>query len=140
MLSSECIFVYAAKPTVTAPSTLSFTVPSKGQQVTAGRPILLKGTFQCNPANQDISKIYVWLFLMDTRQGCYYIQRPVSLNKNGTWEATIAFRKDTPRVITVLADASADKLFKSWLAKGTTGKQYELPRSTKFLTAADVKL
>lgn len=138
LLTTQCIFSYAAKPTVSV--TLSFTAPVKGQQLTARKPFVCKGSFKCSPKNTDLSKVYVWLFLMDVRQGCYYIQRPVSLNKNGSWNGTIAFRKDLTRVIALLADPSTDKLFKSWLAKGITGKQYELPRGVQFLTSVDVKL
>lgn len=138
LLSSECIFLYAAGPKNSV--TFSFTAPQKGQQLVAGKPFLCKGTVKCNPANSDISALHVWFFLMDVRQGCYYIQRPVSLNKDGTWAATLAFRKNTPRLIALLADPTTDKLFKSWLAKGQTGKQYELPRSTQILATVDVKL
>lgn len=139
LFSSQCIFSYAAKQP-TKGVTLSFTAPLKGQQITAGKPLLCKGTFKCYPASTALSKVYVWLVLMDVRQGCYYIQRPVSLNKNGTWDGTLAFRKETPRVMAFSADASTDKLFKSWLAKGPIGKQYELPRGAQFLAAVDVKL
>lgn len=137
LFSSECIFLYAAGPKNSV--TLSFTAPQPGQQLIAGKPFLCKGTVKI-PANTDKSSVYVWLFLMDVRQGCYYINRPVTLNKDGTWSATLAFRKDTPRLIALLADATTDKVFKTWLAKGQTGKQYELPRSTQILATVDVKL
>lgn len=138
LLSTQCIFSYAARPAVSVK--LSFTAPLKGQRVTAGKPLLCKGSFKCSPANADLSKVYVWLFLMDVRQGCYYIQKPVSLSKNGSWNGTLAFRKETARVIAMLADESTNKLFKSWLAKGLTGKQYELPRGAEFLASVDIKL
>jgi hypothetical protein len=137
LFSSQCIFSYADKPVTNF--TLSFTAPLKAQQVTAGKPLLCKGTFKKTAAITDLSKVNVWLFLMDVRQGCYYIQRPVSLNKNGTWDGTLAFRKDTVRLLAFLTDASTDKLFKSWLAKGLTGKQYELPRGAQLLASVDVK-
>lgn len=141
LFSSECIVVNAAKEQKTR-VTLSFTTPQKVQQITAGKPLKCKGTFKCTPANADISKVYVWLFLVDVRQrqGCYYIQKPVSIYKNGTWDATLTFRKDTTRAIAILTDASTNKLFKSWLAKGKTGKLNELPRTTQFLAWVDVKL
>lgn len=137
LLTTQCIFSYAAKPTVNVK--LSFTAPQKGQRLTIGKPFVCKGSIKCSPANTDLSKVYVWLFLMDVREGCYYIQRPVSVIKS-SWSGTIAFRKDTTRVIAILADTSTDKLFKSWLAKGFTGKQYELPRNAEFLTSVDIKL
>lgn len=141
LFSSECIFVNATTELKTR-VTLSFTTPQQGQQITAGKPLMCKGTYKCNPANTNISKVYVWLFLVNVnaRQGCYYIQKPVSIYKNGTWDATLTFRKDTTRAIAILADASTDKLFKSWLAKGMTGKRKELPRTTQFLGWVDVKL
>lgn len=138
LLSSECIFLYAAGPKNNV--TLTFTAPQKGQKLTAGKPFVCKGTVKWNPVNSDKSEIYIWLFLKDVRQGCYYIKRPVSLDKNGSWTATLAFRKDTTRLVAVLADSNTDKVFKSWLSKGKDVKQYELPRSTQFLAAVDVKL
>lgn len=140
LFSSECFFVNAAQPKTRVK--LSFTTPQQGQQITAGKPLKCTGTLKCIPANTDVSKVYVWLFLVDVRQrqGFYYIQKPAAISKNGTWDATLTFRKNTTRAIAILTDASTNKLFKSWLAKGKTGKRNELPRTTQFLGWVDVKL
>ena len=138
LFSTECIFLYADGPKSSV--TLSFSAPQKSQKMTAGKPFACKGIVKTNPANSDKSKVYVWLVLMDVQQGCYYIQRPVTINKDGSWAATLTFRKNTPRLIAVTADSSTDKLFKSWLAKNPITKQYELPRSTQILATVDIKL
>jgi len=137
LLTAPANFSYHAAPVKVK---LSFTAPLKGQLLISGQPFACKGSFRCSPATADLAGVHVWLFLTDTRQSCYYIKRPVSLNRDGSWAGTLVFRKDQTKVLAVLADQSTDKLFRSWLAKGLLEKQYELPQGIQFLAGVDVRI
>jgi hypothetical protein len=139
LLLGGCLFDNASDKTLV---TLSFTAPQQGQQISAGQPFNCTGTFKCSPANVNISKVYVWLVLVASQQpqqDLYYVQTPVTLSKNGAWNASLTFQEDTTRVIAIHADADTDKLFKSWLAQGTPAPLKELPKTTQFLGWVDVK-
>lgn len=130
---------YGAKKPVTVK--VSFTAPQKGQQLSAGRLFTCQGKFQCNPRNTQLNQIHIWLFLMDRdrKMNRYWIQKPVTLTKRGTWEGKIEPVKGTFQIAAVLADPSTDKLFRTWLSKGTVSMQYELPRGAQILTTVGVK-
>jgi hypothetical protein len=122
-------------------SLLSFTAPQKGEQVTTGQLLTCRGKFQFNPRNTKLEQIHLWLFLMD-RDGNlirYWIQRPVTFNKDGSWKGAVNPVQGTFQIAAVLADPSTNKLFETWLAKGDVTKQYELPRGAQILATVEIK-
>ncbi|MCL6591860.1 MAG: hypothetical protein K6U80_18160 [Firmicutes bacterium] len=138
LFAIQANFCYGARPVTVK---LSFTAPQKGQQLKVGQPFTCQGKFQCDPRNAKLDQVHIWLFLLD-RDGKlirYWIQRPAALNKKGLWEGVVSPAKGAFQVAAVLADPSADKLFKTWIARGTVSMQYELPRGTQILAAVGVK-
>lgn len=138
LFAIQANFCYSAKPVTVK---LSFTAPQKGQQLSPEQPFICQGKFQCDPRNTKPDQIHIWLFLVD-RDGNlnrYWIQKPVTLNKKGLWEGAVSPVTGTFQVAAVFADPSTDKLFKTWLAKGTVSKQYELPRGARILATVGIK-
>lgn len=116
---------------------LSFIAPNEGQELPVAKPFRCKGNY--TPVDINTSTIHVWLFLMDEFLDGYYIQGPVLLLRNGTWDGRITPGERIVKLVAIQANDEAHKAFTSWLKNKTFGKQYELPKGTEIIATIDIR-
>ncbi len=115
----------------------SFISPNEGQILPVARLFRCKGNY--TPVDINTSNIHIWLFSMDEFLDGYYIQGPVLLLGNGTWEGRITPGEGIVKLVAIQANDEAHKKFTSWLKNKKFGKQYELPKGVKIIAAIGIR-
>jgi hypothetical protein len=117
---------------------LTMTYPQEGQQLTNANSMICKGRYRFQSKNISFSELHIWLFTMDQHLDGYYIQGPVTLNGDGSWEGKVNIDINTTKVVAILLDNNSSEMIQR---KGTGKIEIkDFPKGSSVLAGIGIKI